>query len=180
MGDPVRLCRQTKIYTIFQEPLMRMTKSGPKHVPSPQQKRMILEAMHSRTSHCRVQISTQFESNSFWRPSLQRDISAFLKTCHERQLNSMQGKHVPPQRKPVSGLFDTSSVEFADPLMKTNEGNRFIIVGVQHLCRWLVAKALPSQTADVAVRLLVDNIVATFGSPRKMLSDQGPAFTSGA
>lgn len=64
--------------------------------------------------------------------------------------------------------------------MMTEEGTRSIIVAVKHLGRWLIAKAVPSQTTDVVLRFSVESIVANFGKERTSLSAQGPAFTSRA
>lgn len=80
-------------------------------------------------------------------------------------MNSRNGKRTPLGKKPVSGLFDTLSVDFAGSLVMTRGENRFIIVSVAHLSKGLIAKALPSQAADVVVRFFVESIVANFGIP---------------
>src|SRR5258705_6382152 len=43
---------------------------------------------------------------------------------------------------------------------------------------YVIAKALPDGKADAVSRLIVENIICTFGSPMTILSDQGKVFMS--
>lgn len=127
------------------------------------------ESNAERYESFRIRTSTQFLSSSFCWPSLGRIVSALVKTCKECQLSFRKGKHAVLGRQLVNGIFDSFSVDLCVPLILAKGGNRFINVGVEHLSRWLTARALPSQTAHVAVRFIVDSAVENFGSPRTLL-----------
>lgn len=59
-------------------------------------------------------------------------------------------------------------------------GNRFIIVAIEYLSRWTVARAVRSFNSDETIRFTKEEIVTTFGTPKEIITDQGVNFTSDA
>nr|GEX07584.1 reverse transcriptase domain-containing protein [Tanacetum cinerariifolium] len=55
-------------------------------------------------------------------------------------------------------------------------GNKYILVAVDHLSKWVEAKALPTNDARVVCKFL-KNIFARFGTPRAIISDRGTHFS---
>ena len=53
-----------------------------------------------------------------------------------------------------------------------------MIVAVDYFSKFTVAKALRDAKADMAVRFFNEKIVSQFGTPGRIISDRGPAFTS--
>nr|GFB65363.1 reverse transcriptase domain-containing protein [Tanacetum cinerariifolium] len=54
-------------------------------------------------------------------------------------------------------------------------GNRYILVAVDYLSKWLEAKALPTNDARVVVKFL-KSLFARFGTPKAIISDRGTHF----
>nr|GEZ28257.1 reverse transcriptase domain-containing protein [Tanacetum cinerariifolium] len=54
-------------------------------------------------------------------------------------------------------------------------GNRYILVAVDHLSKWVEAKALPTNDALIVVKFL-KSLFARFGTPRAIISDRGTHF----
>lgn len=107
------------------------------------------------------------------------DVTQFVKTYHECLLSSRKKKQISFGRQPVTSLFETFSVALAGILAKTKNGNRFIVVIVEHLSRCLIAKARPSQIFDEALTCFYENIMESFGSLGTIMSNQNPACMSG-
>ncbi len=61
-----------------------------------------------------------------------------VRTCDECQKSKPYARYKTTQHQPVSGILD-----FAGPLPLTAQGNRYLLVGVEHLTGWPVAAALP-------------------------------------
>nr|GEW09151.1 reverse transcriptase domain-containing protein [Tanacetum cinerariifolium] len=57
----------------------------------------------------------------------------------------------------------------------SSRGNRYILVVVDYLSKWVEAKALPTNDAHVVVKFL-KYLVACFGTPRAIISDRGTHF----
>ncbi|GJV42999.1 reverse transcriptase domain-containing protein [Tanacetum coccineum] len=57
----------------------------------------------------------------------------------------------------------------------SSRGNKYILVGVDYLSKWVKAKALPTNDARVVCKFL-KSLFARFGTPRAIISDRGMHF----
>ncbi|GJR91585.1 reverse transcriptase domain-containing protein [Tanacetum coccineum] len=56
-----------------------------------------------------------------------------------------------------------------------SRGNKYILVAIDYLSKWVEAKALPTNDAQVVVNIL-KSLFARFGTPRAIISDHGTHF----
>nr|GEU47557.1 reverse transcriptase domain-containing protein [Tanacetum cinerariifolium] len=56
-----------------------------------------------------------------------------------------------------------------------SKGNKYILVAVDYLSKWVEAKALPTNDARVVVKFL-KSLFAQFGTPKAIISDRGTHF----
>ncbi|GJR56959.1 reverse transcriptase domain-containing protein [Tanacetum coccineum] len=84
----------------------------------------------------------------------------------------------PPKRSlmPDSfGLqFTRMHTNFMGPF-PSSKGNKYILVAVDYLSKWVEAKALPTNDARVVCKFL-KSLFARFGAPRAIISDRGTHF----
>ena len=59
-----------------------------------------------------------------------------------------------------------------------NIGNRYILVAVDHLTKWLEAWPIPDQEAKTVTQIFVKQFVSRFGAPVITHTDQGRNFES--
>lgn len=57
-------------------------------------------------------------------------------------------------------------------------GKRYIVVMIDHFTRWVEAIPTVDQTSETVTRVFVDNIIARFGVPQRVITDQCPCFES--
>ncbi|GJV79580.1 reverse transcriptase domain-containing protein [Tanacetum coccineum] len=57
----------------------------------------------------------------------------------------------------------------------SSRGNKYILVAVDYLSKWVEAKALPTNDARVVCKFL-KSLFARFGTPRAIISDRGTHF----
>ncbi|GJR87398.1 reverse transcriptase domain-containing protein [Tanacetum coccineum] len=57
----------------------------------------------------------------------------------------------------------------------SSHGNKYILVAIDYLSKWVEAKALPTNDARVVVKFL-KSLFARFGTPRAIISDRGTHF----
>ncbi|GJS58752.1 reverse transcriptase domain-containing protein [Tanacetum coccineum] len=57
----------------------------------------------------------------------------------------------------------------------SSRGNKYILVAVDYLSKWVEAKALPTNDARVVVKFL-KSLFSRFGAPRAIISDRGTHF----
>nr|GFB84913.1 reverse transcriptase domain-containing protein [Tanacetum cinerariifolium] len=57
----------------------------------------------------------------------------------------------------------------------SSKGNKYILVAVDYLSKWVEAKALPTNDARVVVKIL-KSLFSQFGTPKAIISDRGTHF----
>ncbi|GJZ69597.1 reverse transcriptase domain-containing protein [Tanacetum coccineum] len=74
----------------------------------------------------------------------------------------------------VCEIFNVWGIDFMGPF-PSSHGNKYILVAVDYLSKWVEAKALPTNDARVVVKIL-KSLFARFGTPRAIISDRGTHF----
>nr|GEZ65071.1 reverse transcriptase domain-containing protein [Tanacetum cinerariifolium] len=74
----------------------------------------------------------------------------------------------------VCEIFDVWGIEFMGPF-PNSKGNKYILVAVDYLSKWVEAKALPTNDARVVVKFL-KSLFSWFGTPKAIISDHGTHF----
>nr|GEW56714.1 hypothetical protein [Tanacetum cinerariifolium] len=70
--------------------------------------------------------------------------------------------------------FTFKGIDFMGPF-PSYRGNKYILVAVDYLSKWVEAKALPTNDTRVVCKFL-KNLFARFGTPRAIISDRGTYF----
>ncbi|GJU18316.1 reverse transcriptase domain-containing protein [Tanacetum coccineum] len=116
-----------------------------------------------------------FDAGFFW-PTIYRDAHTMIKsydTC-QRQGKISQRDEMPQNAIQVCEIFDVWGIDFMGPF-PSSHGNKYILVAVDYLSKWVEAKALPTNDARVVVKFL-KSLFARFGTPRAIISDRGTHF----
>ena len=117
----------------------------------------------------------------FWWPGLRQYVRRFVRGCSYCQARkiprtSPRGRLLPIP--PPSLPFQCWGIDHLGPLSETDSGALHVIVAIDYFTKYVVAEAVPDTGANAAVRFLLDRIAFVFGVPRRVVTDQGPAFTS--
>ena len=83
----------------------------------------------------------------------------------------------PLQSIPVGGPFHRVGVDVVQ-LPLTQAGNKYAVVFIDYLTKWVEVFAVPDQTAETVARLFVEGVVCRHGVPQELLSDHGGNFLS--
>ncbi|XP_070026425.1 uncharacterized protein [Nicotiana sylvestris] len=76
-------------------------------------------------------------------------------------------------------VFDVWGIDFMGPFA-SSFGNKYILVVVDYVSKWVEATTLPTNDARVVVGFLKKNIFTHFGTPRAIISDGGTHFCNRA
>ena len=74
-------------------------------------------------------------------------------------------------------LFDVWGIDFMGPF-PSSMGNKYILVAVDYVSKWIEAIASPTNDTKVVIKLFKNNIFPRFGIPRLVISDGGSHFIS--
>ncbi|GKA54294.1 reverse transcriptase domain-containing protein [Tanacetum coccineum] len=139
----------------------------------------ILEACHSGPTggHHGANLTAKkvFDAGFFW-PTIYKDAHELVKNCDscQRQGKFSQRDEMPQNSIQVCEIFDVWGIDFMRPF-PSSRGNKYILVVVDYLSKWVEAKALPTNDARVVCKFL-KSLFARFGSPRAIISDRGTHF----
>nr|GFB60601.1 reverse transcriptase domain-containing protein [Tanacetum cinerariifolium] len=101
-----------------------------------------------------------------------------LKACHEGPTGGHHGANftakkdeMPQNVIQVCEIFDVWGIDFMRPF-PSSRGNRYILVAVDYLSKWVEAKALPTNDARVVVNFL-KSLFSRFETPRAIERNVG-------
>ncbi|GJT14527.1 reverse transcriptase domain-containing protein [Tanacetum coccineum] len=116
-----------------------------------------------------------FDAGFFW-PTIYRDAHTMIKSCDtcQRQGKISQRDEMPQNAIQVCEIFDVWGIDFMGPF-PSSRGNKYILVAIDYLSKWVEAKVLPTNDARVVVNFL-KSLFAGFGTPRAIISDRGTHF----
>nr|GEV74241.1 reverse transcriptase domain-containing protein [Tanacetum cinerariifolium] len=85
-----------------------------------------------------------------------------------------QKDEMPQNSIQVCEIFDVWGIDFMGPF-PSSRGNKYILVAVDYLSKWVEAKELQTNDARVVCKFL-KILFARFGAPRAVISDRGTHF----
>nr|GEU45994.1 reverse transcriptase domain-containing protein [Tanacetum cinerariifolium] len=116
-----------------------------------------------------------FNSGFYW-PMIYKDAFELVKrydSC-QRQRKISQKDEMPHNFIQVYKIFNVWGIDFMGPFL-SSKGNKYILVIVDYLSKWVEAKALPTNDARVVVKIL-KSLFSRFGTPKAIISDRGTHF----
>nr|XP_016470949.1 PREDICTED: uncharacterized protein LOC107793177 [Nicotiana tabacum] len=110
-------------------------------------------------------------------PTIFKDAHQWVKGCNECQrTGNISRRHEMPMN-PIQQVevFDVWGIDFMGPFV-SSYGNKYILVAVDYVSKWVEAAAFPTNDSRVVVGFLKKNIFTRFGIPRAIISDGGTHF----
>nr|GEX19264.1 reverse transcriptase domain-containing protein [Tanacetum cinerariifolium] len=116
-----------------------------------------------------------FDSGFYW-PTIYRDVHDLVTRCDtcQPQGKISQRDEMPQNAIQVCKIFDVWGIDFIGPF-SSSRGNKYILVAVEYLSKWVKAKVLPTNDARVVVKFF-KSFFARFGTPRAIISDRDTHF----
>ncbi|GJY71557.1 reverse transcriptase domain-containing protein [Tanacetum coccineum] len=116
-----------------------------------------------------------FDSGFYW-PTIYRDAHDLVKSCDfcQRQGKISQRDEMPKNSIQVCEIFGVWGIDFMGSF-PSSRGNKYILVAVDYLLKWVEAKALPTNDARVVCKFL-KSLFARFRTPRAIISDRSTHF----
>ncbi|GJS47500.1 reverse transcriptase domain-containing protein [Tanacetum coccineum] len=105
-----------------------------------------------------------------------KDATDYVMRCDacQRSGNISSRSEMPQNNIQVCEVFDIWGLDFMGPF-PNSKGNKYILVAVDYVPKWVEAQALPTNEARVVIRFL-RRLFARFGVPKALISDRGTHF----
>jgi hypothetical protein len=122
----------------------------------------------------------KIKRNYYWL-GMDKDVTNHCHKCLECQRNTpiTRRHHLPSAHPRPNHCFEVIAVDEKVGLPLTDRGNESVWVFVDHLSRMVILEPAPRDTsAEQLVAMLQTKVTSKWGTPRKVVSDQGTQFTS--
>ena len=147
-------------------------------VPRPDQRAQLVRQVHEELGHFGVRRTHSMLRNQYWWVGMHREVAAYVGRCEVCDRVRSSFNTLSPQLKPlpIMGLGYRWSLDFAGPLLPTSRGAKYVLVMVEHFSKWIELVALPQNSSELAAAAFLDRVLARFGAPAEVLTDQGREF----
>jgi hypothetical protein len=156
------------------------TRGGLKEVPeSWTERKQVLEQAHEGTGHKGLDGTMKTVATRYWIPAIEKVVLRHILKCETCQRFAKANKFDSPNYTiQLYDIFKHWSIDFMGPFPPDPEGNCYAIIAVETLSRW--AEGIPTKTATAsdAAHFLYNHIVARYGIPETILSDNGAHFAN--
>lgn len=140
----------------------------------------VVKSAHDDRGHFGVQKTLEHLEKEFWFPRMRMYVKNYIEACIECAYNKRPGGATEGQlhvTKTVPTPFRTIHIDHLGPFPKTAKGFAYVIAVVDSFSRYVVVKA--ARTTDTrAVVNMLNELAQYFGSPARIVSDRGTAYTS--
>ena len=168
--------------SINSDGILVYTVAGEERIVAPESSRSeMITLCHSSflSGHHGVFKTQQRILSRFWWPNMYDDVKEFVNGCELCQ------RVKPVRKKPglmckrewPSMPLDFVSIDFLVDLPRTARNNKHILVVNDHFSKFVRLYPIKDRQAQTAAKFVVD-FCLDFGIPRKLLSDQDPAYES--
>ncbi|KAG7528612.1 Ribonuclease H-like superfamily [Arabidopsis suecica] len=108
----------------------------------------------------------------FWWPIMFKDAQEFVSKCDscQRKGNISRRNEMPQSPILEVEIFDVWGIDFMGPF-PSSYGDKYILVAVDYVSKWVEAIASPTNDAKVVLKLFKTIIFPRFGVPRVVISD---------
>lgn len=145
-------------------------------------KRDVLFQMHDSITagHMGVKKTKSKIIRHFYWYDMKQDISLYVKGCDICAADKKPQKtpRAPMGRLGAGAPWDVLAVDFAGPFPVTARGNRYVMVLTDHFSKYVEVIPVPNITAEECTSRIVNEVIARWGTPLAIHSDQGTSFES--
>lgn len=145
-------------------------------------KRDIMYQMHNSivSGHMGVKRTKQKTSRSYYWYNMKPDIALYIKKCDTCAADKKPAKtpRAPMGSLRVGAPWDVLAIDYLGPLPRTPRDSRYILVLTDHFSKYTEVLPVSSQSAEECAQRILDGVIARWGAPLAIHSDQGGTFES--
>ena len=159
--------------------LFHSDQEGAKLVIPEKLKLSIMQELHDsyRGGHFGIRKTRKKIQQRFFWKGLTKDVKEYVQSCQTcQETKAPKSTNVAPL-KPLNptGVWSLITSDFLGPFEKTEDGNLYILVFIDHVSKWAVAFATPDQRTETVAECFI-KLTKQYGIPDSLLTDQGRSF----
>lgn len=139
-------------------------------------KRKIIYDTHVMLGHANPRTTYGYLKDQYFWETMREDTNDILQKCKECMLFNDKGRSRGIYPILVGDAFERIGIDLMGPFKVTDEGNKFIIVAIDYLTKYVELGVLKEKSALAVSDFIFQRIILRHGCPDKILSDNGREF----
>src|SRR6185295_9232744 len=138
----------------------------------------LMKIMHDQPTAGHLGIESTYnkiKKRYYWN-QMYDDIKEYIKTCDTCQRFGKPERNEPLHSIEVIQPFERIGIDIVGPLPETANKNKYMVVAIEYLIKWVEVKALDKATAENVAKFVFEEIICKHGTPKIILTDQGSHF----
>lgn len=140
----------------------------------------ICQLNHDEAGHFSTEKTLEKIRNDYWFPKMNRFVKKYVEACincaYNKEMSGKKTGYLHPIPK-VNAIFHTIHMDHLGPFIKSKKGNTYILGVIDGFSKFIFVRPVRNTRSKTTIKVLED-IFATFGSPKIIISDQGTSFSS--
>ena len=115
----------------------------------------------------------------YWR-GICEDCNNWVNTCDvcARQKQPQRKPHAPLASMATGVPLDHLATDILGSFPESTRGNKYVLAVTDYFTKWVEIFAIPDQTAATCAEIILNKVIARFGCPYNIHSDQGRNYES--
>jgi transposase InsO family protein len=117
----------------------------------------------------------------YW-PKMRAEIENYIASCDKCARYNIKRTKKPGKLNPIippEGPMELIGMDFWGPTRQESvNGNKYVLVITDYMTKFVVAKALPNNTAQITAQTFLEEFIFKFGVPNRLITDQGVHFNN--
>jgi transposase InsO family protein len=135
---------------------------------------------HKLAAHMGIEKTLANIRNKYFWPKMARDVRIHVTNCLIcAKRKAAKACKAPLQPFPVAEyLWQLVAMDIVGPVTESYRGNKYILVLMEYVTRYVIAFPLKETTAQTIVKKFIKHVITKEGIPAQILTDQGSNFQS--
>ena len=146
----------------------------------PQQyRRQVIDRSHEDVAHsAHAKTLARIQEYYVW-PGMRKHVREYISLCtHCNTLSPNKPPHPRGKIKTPPTPFHTWGIDLVGPFKRDNRGRQYLFTAIDHLTGWVEAIPIASKKSALIQQTFMEHIVARYGLPSVLISDNGGEFIS--
>ena len=180
-----RVVRRSKLYRWFNNRLYRVvtTQGEPntyRIIPNPAERDRIILDAHTDLGHLGEKRCISAMSATYWWYGMTLDIKRVISGCKTCKRVKASGGHLQREMQTESpetyGLFHRWGLDHIVDLPTSASGFKHALVCIDYYSKWIEVIPVKDLSSETTVQAFLLNVIARFGTPAEIITDNGSAF----
>ena len=137
----------------------------------------VMQRAHKEIGHGALRKTLDRIQEHYKWPGIRRDVARYLTTCAVCQVHSGRRERANPGTMPIAKYPNqVVSCDMIGPLIPSSEGNKYILVVIDHCTGFAECKPLPNKDALSVLKYFEREWLPRYSSPEILVTDRGLEF----